>query len=434
MAFRGGQTWRNWSRLESARPKTVISPDSVEQVSDIVAAATQSGRKVRMIGSGHSFTGAAVANDLMLTPGGLSGVRSIDQANSAITVDAGIGLTSLCLALEGAGLAMSNMGDVRVQTLAGALQTGTHGTGRDAGTFASMVAGLELVTANGEVLNASLEENEELFRSATVGLGAYGILTGVTLNVEPGFRLHAHEFPATFDETLDNLNDWVAEHDHTEVYWFPHTEVCSVKLNDRTQDQPAPLSKRRAWFDDQFLANTVYGGLCRFTRTAPGYTGPINRFVAKLLSDRQFTDESWKVFTSERSVRFAEMEYALPREALIPALRDVKQLLDDGPWHISFPIEVRVIPGDESWLSPSFGRDTGYIAIHAFDRTDRSYFEPVEAIMKSYGGRPHWGKLHTRTAADLADSYPHWDQAQDIRKRLDPTGTFSNDYTTTVLG
>lgn len=426
--------WQNWSRIQTANPTRVLSPSSVEDIVTAVAQAANAGSTVRMVGAGHSFTPTAVANDIMLRPGNYKSIRSIDVDKGLVTVDSGIDLTTLCLALQANGLALINMGDIRVQTIAGAIQTGTHGTGRSSGTFADMVTELEIVLADGSVVTVNEQQDPELFNSARVGLGAFGIISAVTLRVDPQYRLTAHEFPRGFDECCDSFDEWTATNDHVEFFWFPHTEGCHVKHNNRTQNPPEPPGKLAAWWEEEFLSNKVFGLTNRISRAAPGYTPLINKIATKALSDRTYTDESWRVFTSARDVRFAEMEYNVPRESLIPALREIKGLLDRRGWRISFPVEVRSVPGDKAWLSPATGRDSGYLAFHAFERTDRSWFVEVEHILRSYDGRPHWGKLHTRTAADLAPAYPQWDAAMAVRDRVDPNRVFANDYTRTVLG
>ncbi len=427
-------TWRNWAGTVKANPQLVVEPETVDDVVAAVNAATGNDQTIRMIGSGHSFTAAAQANGVMLRPQRLNAIRSVDTAANTITVDAGVNLTALCDVLDQNGLALTNMGDIRVQTIAGAIQTSTHGTGRDSGTFAAMVRELELVLADGSVATVSATSDSELFNAARAGLGAFGIITAVTLAVEPAFRLHAHEHPASFGDTVESFDKWTAEHDHVEFFWFPHTEGCLVKKNDRTDAPAQPIGKLKAWWDDDFLSNTMFGALCRLGRAAPGYVPVINKFAARALSERSFTDVSWKVFTSERDVKFVEMEYALPRAELLPALGELKDLLDNGPWRITFPIEVRSVPGDDAWLSTAHGRDTGYIAVHAFQRMEHDWFAPAEAIFRKHGGRPHWGKMNTRTAADLAPDYPHWADVARVRDRVDPDRRFANAYTDRVLG
>lgn len=426
--------WRNWSRIQTATPLQVLSPSTTEEVADIVLRAASDGRTIRMIGSGHSFTSTAVANDIMLTPSKLTNVRNIDVEAQRITVEAGINLTDLCAALDDAGLALTNMGDIRVQTLAGALQTGTHGTGRTSGTLAAMVTEMEIVLGDGTIATVNEHDDPDLFNSARVGMGAFGVVTAITLAVEPKFRLTAHEFPTDYATVHDSFDQWTLDHDHVEFYWFPHTEGCYVKHNDRTYEAPTPPGKLASWWEDQFLSNTVLGAASRLGRAAPGYIPLINKISAKALSDRTYTDESWRVFTSHRSVRFSEMEYSLPREELLATLDEVKALIEEKGWRISFPIEVRAIPGDDAWLSPATERDTGYIACHAFERSDRSWFVEIEKVLRAHGGRPHWGKLHTRTYEDLAPVYPNWERAMQVRNRVDPHRVFANEYTQTVLG
>ena len=426
--------WQNWARTASATPLDVVAAVDPQQLAAQVERAAAAGRTIRVIGSGHSFTSTAVANDIMITPGELTRVRAVDAEAGRITVEAGIDLATLCQGLDSHGLALTNMGDVRVQTLAGALQTGTHGCGRDTGTFADMVVGLELILGDGSIVRVDANNDPDLFNSARVGLGAFGVVTAITLAVEPRFRLHAHEFPASFDETTASFDAWTAAHDHVEFYWVPHTDKCLVKHNDRTHDEAQPPGKFANWWEEDFLSNTVFGAMCRLGRAAPGYIPILNKAAARVLSERDYVNDSWLVFTSPRNVKFKEMEYALPRSSLIPALTRVRKLMDDKNWRISFPVEVRSVPADTSWLSPATQRETGYLAFHAFDRTDHEWFVAVEEVLREYNGRPHWGKMHTRSHDDLAPAYPRWDDAMRVRDRVDPNRVFANDYTRTVLG
>ncbi len=429
-----GREWHNWAKTASASPVDIIEATDPQQIAEVVARAATAGRTIRMIGSGHSFTTTAVANDIMLTPGTLNKVRSIDVEAGRITVDAGINLTTLCEELDANGLALTNMGDVRVQTLAGALQTGTHGSGRTSGTFAEMVTWLEIVLADGSIVTVNEMSDPELFNSARVGLGAFGIVTAVTLAVEPAFRLHAHEFPATIDEVNASFDAWTASHDHVEFYWLPHTDRCLVKHNDRTYDDAQPPGKFANWWEEEFLANKVFGAMCRFGRAAPAYIPILNKTAGRVISERDYVNDSWLVFTSPRDVKFKEMEYSLPRASLLPALARVRKLIEDRHWRISFPIEVRSVPADTAWLSPATQRDTGYLAFRAFDRTDDDWFVAVEEVLREYNGRPHWGKMHTRSHDDLAPVYPRWSDVLRVRDRVDPNRVFANDYTRTVLG
>ncbi|GAA2414540.1 D-arabinono-1,4-lactone oxidase [Actinomadura vinacea] len=400
-----------------------------------IRAAATAGQTVRMVGTGHSFTGAAVADGVLLRPGGLTAVRSVDTGSGLVTVEAGLPLHALNRTLDEHGLALANMGDIQEQTVAGALQTATHGTGRDAAGLVSQVTALEMVLADGSVVTCSREERPDLFDAARAGLGALGIVTAVTWKAVPSFVLRAREEPMRWDEVLTRLDEFDDANEHFEFYWFPHTEGCLTKRNNRVEGPPEPLSKVKYWVDDQLLSNKVFGLVNRVTHRAPTTTPFINGISAKALGARTYSDTSYKVFTSPRTVRFKEQEYAIPRERLVPTLRDLRALFDKRGWRISFPIEIRLLPEEDAWLSMAHGRRTAFIAVHVYHRDPhKEYFEGVEELMTAAGGRPHWGKLHTRDAAYLETAYPRFGDFQALRDELDPDRRFANAYTRQVFG
>lgn len=428
-------TWRNWAGLVESRPREVVRPRTPDQVAAAVRDARSRGLRVKMPGSGHSFTDIAAADEMMLDPTLLAGVTAVDRTAMTVTALAGTTLGELNQALERLGLALHNMGDIDRQTVAGAVSTGTHGTGGVTASLSGQLVAVELVTGEGEVVRCSAAEQPELFSAARVGLGAVGVLTRLTFAVEPAFVLAAWEGPLSFDEATATHDELVAEHHHVDLYWFPHTERCLAKVNDRTLDDPAPLSRLRARIDDELLANTVFGVVDRVCTRWPRLTRPVAGVTSRALGERSYRDLSHRVFVSPRRVVFKEMEYALPREAGMAALREVKALLDRSAWDVVFPVEVRATPPDEAWLSTSYGRDSVYLAFHVGRGADhRDYFTAVEEVMVAHGGRPHWGKLHTRGAADLAGAYPRWAEFHAVRDRLDPDGLFGNAYLDRVLG
>ncbi len=426
-------TWRNWARTAEGRPVKVATPDSAQEVSALIAEAATLGVDIRMVGAGHSFTATAATNGVLLRPDRLTGVSRVDDSH--VKVRAGTTLTDLCHALDDLGLALPNMGDIRVQTLAGATATGTHGTGRRFASLASGITALELVLADGSVTRVDADTEPELFESARVGLGAFGIITAIELEVVPAFVLQAHEFPSTLSETLAKFDEWENTHDHVEFYWFPHTDKTLVKQNDRTEGPAEPLSGLRGWWDDEFLSNTLFGAVCRAGRSAPKIVPLLNRVSGSALSERSYADTSWKVFTSPRRVRFAEMEYALPRAALKPALTELNRLIENGDDEVSFPVEVRTGPAEPGWLALAHDRDTVYVATHMFQRVPyERFFAQVEDLWRQHDGRPHWGKLHTRTAEEFAGMYPRFDTVTKVRDRVDPERRFTNEYLARVLG
>jgi FAD-linked oxidoreductase len=436
--------WRNWAGNESARPRRVATPRSADQVADEVRKAAAAGLTVRMAGTGHSFTPAAVTDGVLLRPGGLTGIRSVDPAAGLATAEAGCPLHVLNAELLSRGLSLANMGDIQVQTVAGAIQTGTHGTGRDVGGMAAQVAGLEMVLADGTIATCSAGAPADptragpppaLFDAARVGLGALGILTAVTFRVVPAFLLEAREEPMRWSEVISRLDELTSANEHFEFYWFPHSEGCLTKRNNRSAGPPRPLARLRYLLDDEFLSNTVFGITCRLGHAVPAVIKTVNGVAGKALGSRRYTDASHKVFTSPRRVRFKEQEYAIPRESLADVLAEVRALFARRDWRISFPIEVRVTPGDDPWLSTAYGRESAYIAIHVFHASPHlEYFRDVEAVMTAAGGRPHWGKMHTRSAEYLSRAYPRFGEFVALRDELDPERRFGNAYLTQVLG
>ncbi|GAA3656731.1 D-arabinono-1,4-lactone oxidase [Nonomuraea antimicrobica] len=421
----------NWARNQSGTPAEVRTPASVPDVVRAVRDAAASGRRVRMVGTGHSFTGVALTDGIMLRPGALTGIRS--WADDRVTVLAGTPVRALNELLHERGLALANMGDITEQTVAGAIQTGTHGTGRDSGGLADQVTALELVLADGTVASAAL--GEELFDAARVGLGALGVLTAVTLRAEPAFLLHHRRRKLGLGDILGSLDELTSANEHLDFFWLPHTDACLVKTGNRSPGPARPPGALRHWLDNVFLENTLFGAACALGARFPGLIPRVNEVSAAALGESESVDVSYRQFTSRRDVRFLEMEYAVPRDRLAQALRETRDLVERMDWKITFPVEVRVTPPSDAWLSTAYGRASAYVACHVYRPTPNpAYFEGVEEIMTRLGGRPHWGKLHTRDAAYLATVYPRFADFVDLRDRLDPGRLFANAYLDTVLG
>ena len=427
--------WRNWAGNQTARPARIATPRSAQEVADEVRRAAADGLTVRMAGTGHSFTPAAATDGVLLRPGGLTGIRPADPEAGLVTVEAGCPLRALNAHLLARGLSLANMGDIQVQTVAGAIQTGTHGTGRDIGGMAAQVAGLELVLADGTITTCTAADSPKLFDAARIGLGALGIVTSVTFKIVPLFLLEAREEPMRWSEVISRLDEFTSQNEHFEFYWFPHTDGCLTKRNNRSPGPVQPLGRMRYLLDDEFLSNTLFGVTCRLGHAVPAVITTVNRAAGKALGSRTYVDAAYKVFTSPRRVRFKEQEYAIPRESLADVLAEVRALFARRDWRISFPIEVRVTPGDDLWLSTAYGRRSAYIAIHVFHASPHEeYFRDVEAVMVAAGGRPHWGKMHTRSAQYLHQAYPKHGDFVALRDELDPERRFGNAYLAQVLG
>ncbi|GGR69121.1 FAD-linked oxidoreductase [Streptomyces roseolus] len=412
-----------------------MSPASAEELAAELRRAARDGLRVKTVGTGHSFTPIAATDGVLVRPDLLTGIRRIDRAAMTVTVASGTPLKRLNVALAREGLSLTNMGDIMEQTVAGATSTGTHGTGRDSASLAAQIRALELVTADGRVMTCSAERHPEVFAAARIGLGALGVVTAITFAVEPLFLLTAREEPMRFDRVVAEFDQLHAENEHFEFYWFPHTDNCNTKRNNRSAGPAAPLPRLGGWFEDEFLSNGVFRAACALGRAVPPVIPSIARVSSRALSARTYTDIPYKVFTTPRRVRFLEMEYALPREAATTALRELKAMVERSPLKVSFPVEVRTAPADDIALSTASGRETAYIAVHLYRGTPhRGYFTAVERIMTAHGGRPHWGKVHTRDADRLAAVYPRFAEFTALRDRLDPERLFANDHLRRILG
>ncbi|GGV27763.1 FAD-linked oxidoreductase [Streptomyces griseoflavus] len=397
--------------------------------------ATEDGLPVKAVGSGHSFTSIAATDGVLIRPDLLTGIRDIDREAGTVTVEAGTPLRRLNVALAREGLSLTNMGDIMEQTVSGATSTGTHGTGRDSASIAAQIKGLELVTADGTVLTCSEKENPDVFAAARISLGALGVVTAVTFAVEPVFLLTAREEPMPFDRVCAEFDQLHAENEHFEFYWFPHTGNTTTKRNNRSAGPERPVPRLKGWIEDEFLSNGVFQAVNWLGRAVPASIPAIAQISSKALSARTYTDIPYKVFTSPRRVRFVEMEYAVPREALVETLRELKAMIDRSRLRITFPVEVRTAPSDDITLSTASGRDTAYIAVHMFKGTPyQGYFTAAERVFTAHEGRPHWGKIHTRDAEYFSRVYPRFTEFTALRDRLDPERRFRNDYLRRILG
>jgi L-gulonolactone oxidase len=400
----------------------------------IVRDAADRGERVKVVGAGHSFTPIACTDGVLIDLSGYDRVLHTEPRTGRVTVEAGISLSALSEELDRRGLALENMGDIAYQSIAGATSTATHGTGLRYGNLATRVVGLRIITGDGSVVECSEEQHPEVLKVARVGLGALGILSTVTLQAVPAFRLHAVEEPMRVDDVLADLDRHVAENDHFEFYWVPHTGWALTKRNRRTDEAPRPRSRVAEVRDDLLLQNVAFGALCRLGRLRPSWIPRLAKAIPST-GRVEYVDRSDKVFTSPRLVHFVEMEYAIPLEVLPEALNRVRRLVDELGIQLSFPVEVRMVAGDDIPLSTAAGRDTGYIAVHVYRGTPHDqYFQGVEAVMNDYDGRPHWGKMHYQSAATLAKRYAGWRDFQELRSRHDPQGRFTNPYLERVLG
>jgi L-gulonolactone oxidase len=400
----------------------------------VVQSAQLSGRRVKAVGSGHSFTAIAVSEEVLVDLSDYDEIVAIDKINQTVTVQSGIQLSKLNQALYENSLAMQNLGDIAYQTIAGAISTSTHGTGAKFTGIANQVVALRVVLADSSIVECSANVNAQLFSCARVGLGALGLISTVTLKVVSAFNLAVIEEPMRVDDVLQNLDLHVDSNDHFEFFWVPHTGWALTKRNNRNNLPVEPMSKMSHWYSKTLMENYAFGAVCMLGKARPSL---IPKLAKALPSSgrNEYSDASHKVFASKRIIKFYEMEYAIPREACAEALNRVRRMVTDSGFFLNFPVEVRFTAPDEIPLSTASNRESAYIAVHIYKGMNYvPYFTEVESIMNSYQGRPHWGKLHFQSAATLASRYPQWDVFQAVRNQVDPQRMFSNQYLETVLG
>jgi L-gulono-1,4-lactone dehydrogenase len=426
--------WHNWAGDQRCRPAAIERPRNRDELVAAVRRARERGHPVRAVGSGHSFSDVALGDGVLLCLDRLDRVLAADPERGLVKVEAGIVLGKLNRSLDERGLAFENLGDIDRQTLAGSISTATHGTGTGFVNLSAQLASLELVGADGGMREISAESDPDLFRAARVGLGALGVIYAVTVRCVPAYTLNRVDSPRPLAEVLDNLDE-LNRADHFEFYVFPHTETALCRESRRTDEPPNPRSPAAVYLQEVVLENWVGSLFAAAGRRFPGRAPALARIASRGVGRSTKVDRSYKVFASERRIRFTEMEYSIPRDRAPEAVRRVLDVAGRPELGVAFPIEVRFVAADDADLSPSHDRDACYVAVHQDRRLDwESYFRAVEEVMAEYGGRPHWGKRHFQTAETLAELYPRWDEFQSARARLDPEAAFRNAYTDRILG
>lgn len=426
--------WKNWAGNEIAHPTSIETPRNEDEVISIVREAASRGEKVKIPGSGHSFTPAAVTDGRMVRINALQGIYSIDRSRMEVRVGAGTTLSDLNRLLAVEGLAMANLGDIAYQTVAGAISTSTHGTGVALPGLAAQVTAMRIVDGHGNLVECNSEKNSEILDVARVSVGALGAITECTIRVVDAFRLHAHEQPMRLDDVLDNIDELRLSNDHFEFFWIPHTKWALTKRNNRTDEALDPLPKVRGWIEKTFMENFAFGAVCKVGKLRPAL---IPRLATALPSSgaRTYINDSYKIFASPRLVKFYEMEHALPAASLAPALREIRAMVERKGYLLNFPVEVRFTAPDDVPLSTGYQRESAYIAVHVYKGMEYGpFFKDVEDILRRYDARPHWGKVHHREKDELSTLYPRFNDFLAMRDRLDPQRTFSNRYTERIFG
>ncbi len=417
--------WSNWSGIAKAMPALWLIPGTE---AELVESLRRSQGAIRVTGSSHSFTALCATDGTLVDIGQLQGVSRIDTEQCQATIWAGTQLKHLGQPLWQAGHSLINQGDIDTQTLAGACGTSTHGTGFGLGSFSSFVRAVRLVTVAGEVIEASATDNADVFKAAATSLGALGVITQITLQNTPAYHLEQHEYVAPLDEVLDSFEQLCQHHRHIEFFSFFRTDEAIVKILDVgvAADTPRPLV--------ELPVSTVLNVSSWLAHGLPGMSRPVQAFLLKCQDETYRSGPAFQVFPSARSSRFNEMEYEVPAENGPDCLREILATVRRSRLRTLYPVEYRRVAADDVWLSPFQGRDSASISIHQHVCTNhRPLFDLVEPIFWRYGGRPHWGKLHSLSAQSLAPLYPHWQDFAAVRQRLDPQGRLLNAHLRRVL-
>jgi FAD-linked oxidoreductase len=406
----------------------MVKPSSIEELAEMMQNFGRDSRNVRVVGAGHSFTPLVQTDDILMSLERLQGVTAYDVERGIVTVRAGTWLKNLGEELFQRGLAQENLGDINVQSIAGAISTGTHGTGIAFGSLATQVEEFTLVTADGSVLECSEKHNPDIFKAAQVSLGTLGVIVEVKLRVVPAKRLHFRSQRENLEQCLSHLDEYKRDNDHFEFYWFPYTKSVQTKfLNETTE----PASKSSLWgdFNKIVLENGVYWLLSECNRLLPRLSSAISNISALGVASVNEVNYSHLLFSTPRMVRFQEMEYNIPAEHFKTVLAEIEACIQRERFEVHFPVECRFVHADDIWLSPAHQRESAYIAVHMYRGMPyKAYFEQIEAIFRRYQGRPHWGKMHTQDAHSLSTLYPRWHDFRRVRAELDPKGVFLNSY------
>lgn len=424
-----GGKWSNWSGGVSCTPRRVLAPKNEV---DLAAAVRVADGPVRVPGSGHSFTPVCESGGTLIDLSAFSGLRAADRAAGTATLAAATPLWAAGPALYAEGLAFKNMGDIDRQTLAGVVGTGTHGTGPTLRSFSAEVAGFRLVLASGDVLNCTPRENGEIFQAGRCSLGMLGVMSEIAVQVRPAYKLVESNFLLPPDELFRRLDELIAANRHFEFFWFPYADkaVCKT-LNETTEEAPQPRSAEALHERGEKGGGDAktFALINEALPYAPFLLAPAHRLFSQLMPGPAKVRWSHEIFPSPRTVRFNEMEYAVPREKGPDCLKEIVAAIRTRRINTGFPIEYRTVAEDDVWLSPFYRRDSATIAVHQYHRVDTTkLFETCEAIFRRYEGRPHWGKRHTRSAADVESLYPQYGAFRALRRRLDTNDKFLNSH------
>ena len=423
----GPLPWRNWSGGLVSHPRGRFAAASESELADFLSNTTG---PVRPVGSGHSFTPLVPTDGHLVIIDQIAGLINHDADALQATFGAGTRLGDMGAPLEAIGQAMFNLPDIDRQTLAGATATATHGTGIEFGCLSDYVTALRLATPGGELIDVSREATPDLFDAARVSVGALGVVTRMTMQNRPSYRLIQKSWTQKTEEVLESFGESAAQHRHFEMFPYTHSDFAGVLATDESDaptNNPPPSPEEGAAFAEL---------IAQVSQVPPRDRLPMINSIMGQGEPSERVDVSYKILSNERHNRFNEMEYSVPMDAGAACLREILRTIIDKEIDVVFPLEYRYVRRDDTWLSMSSGEeDHAAISIHRTAGEDfRPYFDLIEPIFWKYEGRPHWGKVHSLGAAELTKLYPRFKDFQEIRESLDPKGRMLNDHLKKLFG
>ncbi len=419
--------WQNWSGSVKFNPQHIFTPSTIEEVVFIVKKAKIENKKIRVVGSRHSFTPLISTTDYLVSLDHLQGVISIDKEKQIAEVWAGTKLERLGQELYQLGFSQENLGDINIQSIAGALLTGTHGTGVQHGILATQIEEITVVLPNGEVIVCSKTKNIDLFKAIGVSLGLLGIVVKMKIRIKPATTYRYESKKIHTMDLYHQLDEMKKVNEHFEFYMFPYSKNIQIKLMNETRTKNHSF-KFEKW-KVATIENKAFWFLSEISRNLPKTSKMISRLCAQNVPNSKMVGPSFQLFSTVRNVKFNEMEYSIPKAKMVDATKTIQEEIIKKKFNVHFPIECRFVKADDFLISPASARDSGYIAIHMYKgMPHQDYFKRIEEILQSYGGRPHWGKMHNMTLDQLHRLYPQLTQFLEIRSKLDPNNIFVNAY------
>lgn len=415
--------WSNWSGNQVSYPQNRARPRSIE---GLVTLLKETDGKIRAVGAGHSFSGLVPTDETLLSMARFRGISHINQETKEVTAGAGTRLAALGNELWKNNLGMINMPDINTQALAGAIATSTHGTGQQFGSLSSYVTGLTLVTAGGEVMKCSATENKDVFDAARCNIGSLGIITDITMQMRDSYYLKERSEMLPIDEAFEKMEELRLAKRHFEAFGLPHANFILLIEFDEVSKEESDAKQGEVASGDAY---ETFRTLADVIDMMPFLRGAVMSIAPRTVGVEERYGPWNEIFGNVRDMRFNEMEYTVPAEDGLACFREVLNTIKEKDINVIFPIEYRYVGEDDVWLSQFYKRPGASISVHNFhDKPYMPYFAEMEAIFDRYHGRPHWGKVHTKTEKEFAALYPKWEEFKHLRQRLDPQRRFINDH------